>query len=301
MCGNHTDSFLSQAAIYRKALDTLGGDYAAARLALCVGGPKKEPLPQRWHEAFRRIEVHWVEGSAYTPDELAQSDLTYRVIDPSNDLSIICDADTLLVSPLPNDFLAEMQEAPALAACIAHYPPPLADVRVPQPAPISNAQELWRCVAARLGQPLPEMPYRYALAGTEDPVPFYINLGFFAGPPELLLAFHERHRQYVPAIREVLENAFYEQISVPFSAVDLPVRELPIRFNFPNDPIADALYPDDLATVCVIHYLRRQHFDRHAIFNDPEEFARFMRLDLEGSNAVFQSAVQRITGGAFPF
>ena len=41
MCGNHNDAFLSQAAIYRQMLDSLGGDYAAARLVLCVGGPER--------------------------------------------------------------------------------------------------------------------------------------------------------------------------------------------------------------------------------------------------------------------
>lgn len=57
MCGNHTDAFLSQAAIFRRALDSFGGDHAAARLALCVGGPERQPLPERWRVDFERIEL----------------------------------------------------------------------------------------------------------------------------------------------------------------------------------------------------------------------------------------------------
>lgn len=303
MCGNHTDAFLSQAAIYRMALDSLGGDYAAARLVLCIGGPQKVPLPPRWQDAFRNIEIHWVHGQDYAPDDLAQSDLTYRMIDPSADLSVICDADTLLISPFPADFLNQMREDPALVGCIAHFPPPLRDFRNPAPESIPNMATLWARLAQRLQVAMPRLDYRYSLAQSEERCPFYINLGFFAGPPLALIDFHRHHRRIITVVRDILENDFYEQISLPFaaSAVGLAVRELPIRYNFPNDPLADRLYPDDLAAIHILHYLRRKHFDRHRIFHDPNAFAAFMALDLEGSNAVFQSAVRRITGGSFPF
>jgi hypothetical protein len=302
-CGNHTEPFLSQAAIFRRALDSLGGDYAAARLVLCVGGPEWEPLPARWRAPFRNIELRWVCGSDYTADDVAQSVMTYRVVDPSADLSVICDADTLLVSPFPEDFLTRMQREPALAGCIAHYPPPLHDTRVPPPPAIPDVATMWARVAARLGVPVPDCIHRYAMTNEDLRAPFYINLGFLAGPPQVVAAFHRELTRIVPLVREVLENEFYEQIALPFAAAaaGLCVRALPIRFNFPNDPVADRLYPDDMASAHVIHYLRRTHFDRHVIFNDPAAFAQFMAQELEGSNAVFQSAVRRITGGVFPF
>ena len=81
----------------------------------------------------------------------------------------------------------------------------------------------------------------------------------------------------------------------------LPVRALPMRWNFPNDPIADRMYPQELEHVVFLHYLRGQAFRRDRVFADAQAFARFLDRPVEGSNAVFQRAVARITGGRYPF
>jgi hypothetical protein len=302
MCGNHTDAFLSQAAIYRMMLDSFGGDYAASRLVLCVGGPERVELPPRWREAFKRIELVWVYGDAYTLDDFAQSAMTYSLVDPAADLSVICDADTLMLRPFPEDFLAEMKAAPALVGSIAHFPPPLHDARV-DGARVKDTAELWDSLARKLlPGPLP-MPYNYSLLEDEVPAPFYVNLGFLAGSPKMLRAFHAELQVIVPLVRDLLENEFYEQIAVPFAVAraGLPVRAVPLRFNYPNCPVAHALHPQEIGEIVNLHYLRTHHFDRHRIFADPAAFEHFMGLELDGSNAVFQQAVRKLTGGVYPF
>jgi hypothetical protein len=304
MCGNHTDAFLSQAAIYRLMLNSLGGDYARARLVLCIGGVERLPLPLRWQRWFEQIEVLWVEAGDYREQgDLAQSELIYRVMDPSAAISIICDADTLLLRPLPNDFLVKMRTEPAISGCIAHYAPPLQDFRSSTTVPPASVSQMWERLAMRtLGRNI-DLPFSYSLRPDHVPCPFYVNFGFVAATPELFRSFYSEFRSIVPIVRDVLDNDFCEQIALTFAVerAGLPYRALPIRFNFPNDPIADELYPDDAKNIVNLHYLRTTAFDRHRIFADRSEFDRLMSMHLTGSNATFCEAIRNLTGGMYPF
>jgi hypothetical protein len=304
MCGNHTDAFLSQAAMYRLMLDSLGKNYAEARLVLCVGGSERMPLPVRWQQPFERIELLWASTDEYRlHGNLAQSDLVYRSISPYADLSFICDADTMLLQPFPADFISAMVRSPALSGCIAHYPPTLNDLRTPARTPVPSARELWDILGRKiLGRGI-DLPFVYTLQAEPEPCPFYINLGFLAGTPALFRAFYREHKALVPLVREVLDNYFYEQIALPFAIerAGLPVRALPIRFNFPNDVIAEALYPQDAVDIVNIHYLRTDLFNRHHIFAADDEFNRFMAMQLKGSNAIFQEAIRNLCDNKYPF
>ena len=303
-CGNHTDAFLSQIAVRRLMLDSLGGDYASARLVLCVGGSERAPLPMRWQQHFERIEVVWAEGNEYRlHGDLAQSNLVYQLIDDLADISFVCDADTLLLRPLPSDFINTMTRHPALTGCIAHYPPPMIDFRSRPPQVISSARELWEILGQKtLGRRI-DLPFHYTLQEEPEACPFYINLGFFAGTPSLFREYYPMYSALIPRVKEVLHNDFYEQIALTLAieSLTLPTRTLPIRFNFPNDPKADALYPDDAAGILNIHYLRTNAFDRHQIFSTEQGFDKFMSLPMAGSNAIFQERIREITGGVYPF
>jgi hypothetical protein len=151
------------------------------------------------------------------------------------------------------------------------------------------------------------MAYRYTLRRETDappePCPFYINLGVVIATPAIFARFHAQHREVIPVVREVLENRFYEQISVPFAAAraGVPQRVLPMRFNFPNDPLAEATYPDEAAAIIQLHYMRTKEFHRHRIFADRTAFEAFMEMPLAGSNAVLQAKVRALTGGSYPF
>jgi hypothetical protein len=74
-----------------------------------------------------------------------------------------------------------------------------------------------------------------------------------------------------------------------------------MRYNFPNDRNADRLFPEELNSAVLIHYLRHNVFDRHQIFAEQHDYEEFLRLPLEGSDAVFRRHVVAITGGEYPF
>ncbi len=308
MCGEASAAFFSQAAMFRLLLDHHGGEHRAALLTLCLGTHQQEPLPPRWRKPLERVELrHLSLPRGQREDDLAQSMLTYESVDPRADVAVICDADTLLLRPLPRAFLDEMVRSPAISGCVAHFAPPLKDVRVPPPPQFESVEDLWSKLSRRvLGYPL-GLPYRYTLRRDgEDPpgrCPFYVNLGFLAGTPQLLARFHREHRRTIPQVREILDNRFYEQIAVPYAIerAGLASRALPLRYNFPNDQLAERTYPEEADNIVLLHYMRTAAFHRHRVFAEAAAFDAFLRLPLEGSNAQFQRTVRDVTSGVYPF
>ncbi|MEP2151695.1 MAG: hypothetical protein ABJI43_15430 [Roseobacter sp.] len=168
-----------------------------------------------------------------------------------------------------------------------------------------DPQTDWRELAQlAIGRQVPR-PYKYTLAGDDRlaEAPFYINMGVFAGPPDLLSRFHAGDLKIRPAVAAQLGNWWAPQVSLALTCaeLDLPVRALPMRYNFPNDPRADARYTQELPQIVFLHYLRRKHFARERIFAEPKNFEDFLHLPLSGSNLLFQQFVMKVTGGRYPF
>ena len=119
----------------------------------------------------------------------------------------------------------------------------------------------------------------------------------------MLKDFHHRDMQIRPAVAELLGEWWAPQVSLALTCADLglPTLALPMRYNFPNDRRADAMYSGELEFIAFLHYLRREQFQRETIFADEDPFAQFLELPLTGSDLEFQKAVWGITGGRYPF
>ena len=83
--------------------------------------------------------------------------------------------------------------------------------------------------------------------------------------------------------------------------LQVPTREIGLRYNFPNDKNADRIQEHELDDVRVIHYLRTNQFDRQKLFTSKKHFQEFLSLDLDGSDKVFQEYVMALTGNQYPF
>jgi hypothetical protein len=306
LCGSPVDAFWSQAAMFRLSLDCLGPEYRAARVVFCVGAPHAPvPIPDRWRKWFSRIELHWADPEEYAQiQDGAQGHQLFRLVDNKADISVICDADSLLIARLPDSFISQMQAEPAVCGVIAHFSPSLKDYRKSRPVPLGDANELWRLLGEQiLGRSMRvDTPYTLATDGSCGPS-FYINHAFLAAPPSLMTHLGELQEAIRPAVRSVLDNDFYDQIAVAVAVEKgrLSHRALPMRFNYPNDPAADARYPEECENIVLLHYLRTNEYDRHKIFANKEEFDRFMKMNLRGSSKVFQLHIEKLTGGEYPF
>jgi hypothetical protein len=266
-------------------------------------------LPERWKPHFERIEVHYVSGEAFRRQWLA-SDRRFELLSPNAHCSCLCDADTVLVRPLPAEFLYGLKRDPAVCGVVAHYPFPIAadTRRRGQPGglyPGMPNHAAWDALGAMvLGRDIPR-PLRYTLleGAPDDRCPFYVNYGFLAGPPALLRRLYQTMSEIQPVLEAAVGGYFVAQISIALAVerAGIPWRALPMRFNFPNDRRADRLHGAELAHVVLIHYLRHDMFDRHRIFAQQASFDRFLSMRLEGSDRVLQDRVAEITNGRYPF
>jgi len=296
--GSPNDAFFSQIAFFRLALDALGEVYRRARVVAALGDETIVPIPSRWSRYFERIEVEWVDPAEFRRrGYLAQVDRRCDLFRPDADMVIFCDADTALIRALPG-LAASLVDEPALLGVIAHYHFPWADST-------GEPERDWeRLAASLLGREI-ALEHRYSLQepALANRCPFYVNYGFLAGPPALFARFSEAYRAMVPRVHRVLGNHFSSQVTIPLAIAELglPARALPMRYNFPNDPQADALYPYELGRIVVLHYLRTSQFDRQHVFAEKDAFERFLGLDLAGSNREFQTFVRNLTAEHYPF
>src|SRR5439155_11151886 len=83
--------------------------------------------------------------------------------------------------------------------------------------------------------------------------------------------------------------------------IPLPSVALPLRFNFPNDPVATERYPEELENAVVFHYLREDEFDRQQIFRWRETYSVFLARPLNPANARFRDSVRTLFGEEYPF
>jgi hypothetical protein len=142
--------------------------------------------------------------------------------------------------------------------------------------------------------------------------PFCPNFGFVIGSRELMRNL--RHdlcdfRKKIINLFAALPDAkvppmhFYSaQIALALAIEKnrTPWRELPMRYNWPNDTAADALYPGEVSQIRVVHYLRRGQFQRERIFCEQESFPQFMQARLSDfGSQLLQERVRKLTGASF--
>lgn len=300
LCGSPTDAFYSQTGMFRLALDSLGGIYRQARLVLCIGDGEVAAVPARWRPHLRDVEVLGMPRTT-ARESISGGMFRFEVLDAGCDLSLLCDADTLPLAPLDPAALEHMVERPAIRGVIAHFPPPFAATgRLRR---CQSPRDVWQVLArAVLRRPLP-LDHRHTLTPEPTACPFYVNYGVVIGDFGTLRALYDQLRVVQPATRRFLDNQFHAQVALTLAceAAGLATEALPMRYNFPNDPLADEMHAGELEQVKVMHYLRTEAFDRHRIFASPAEFGAFLRLELSGSNRVFQDRVREITAGVYPF
>ena len=296
------DNFYSQIAMFRLALDALGEVYKKAHIILSLGDEEFSPLPDRWKPYLRNTtKLNWVDPQLYQRySYAAQGNARWKYNYEGYDIVIFCDADTLLVRPI-DDVLARIQQSPAVMGVMAHYPFNWNTG--------DDNDQAWMELARRfLGKPI-DLNHKYTLVSDDDPsanCPFYANNGFIVITPKIIKSLANTYlslRPKIASLKEIKNPAFAGQIALALSllTLDTPTYELGLRYNFPNDPVADKLHPKELEDVRLIHYLRTDKFDRHAIFATEDAFNDFLSLKLDGSNKFFQDHIRKLTNGRYPF
>jgi hypothetical protein len=297
-----TPAFYSQIAMLDLALRARTWRRWRPAVHVYVGGRRDALADAWWLPRLETIELHWTADSDFAQDgDWAQSDDVFRHAPEGADVFVAMDADTLPVADL-EDVLDAVLEAGAVAGVIAHYPTVLN-------SPGDSLHETWLRLAEGLTAAQLSFTFAHTLMAADAPghhrlTPFYLNFGVVFFPRTSFQSVAERYLAIRPRLmRRMRDPDFSGQVALTLAIADAGVSTwaLPIRYNFPNDPIAERMYPDELASVVVYHYLRTGAFNRHEIFVDATRYAQFLEAPLSGVNRRFRDAVQEIAGSTYPF
>jgi len=293
--------FYSQIAALSIALRTLAWEDWHPTLHLYFGGPFDRAVHARWLPHLGDADITWTSEERFSAiGDWAQSDDVFRCAPRDAQVILTLDADTFPVSSLVS-VLDDVLERNVIAGVIAHYP-------FPQFSGVS-ARDGWAHVTRAITDVPLNFTFSHTLMPPETPpelrlTPFYLNGGVVFFPRTIFDDVANRCLRLRPQLMSRMPNPDFTgqaALALAIAASGANTTALPMRYNFPNDPIADQLYPDELTNAMVFHYLRTDSFDRQRIFASAEQYASFLSLPLSGSNRLFQHNVRRVVGATYPF
>lgn len=263
----------------------VGEDVEPYNLYAAQPWSQRYPLTWRWvdREAFRR-DSYWE-----TSREVFRQHGAARFV-------MHMDADCIFIRSV-RPLLDELERHPALAGVIAHSPA-FAIGEHPE-----TPNESWRRLFDLYG--VPQAPPIHETTGwgilTDDPerrfTPPYFNFGMIVGPYELMdkLNLDMIQADLFAAEHVKTNKRFQIGLTLAIQKHRIPVRILPFRYNFANDPRFDERYADELARIRVLHYTRKKIVNRDRDFESLEAVEAFLaRTDLTGSNEVLRRKIAKL-------
>lgn len=301
IAGSPNDAFFSQVALFALGLRALGGAYADARIVFSTGHDAPWELPDRWRRPLADVEIRRVPMDAFAAQSyFAQLEARFGHIGADAGIVVFCDADVFPLRPF-DPLVADLLARPGVGGVIAHHTIPH---RRGWPAP-----DVWAELAGHCGVKTPELRHKSTLAPAGSPpadaaCPFYINFGFVIADRSTFAAIGPRCIDFRRRLAGVLEHPYFAgQAAFALAVADAGVRtrSLPMRYNFPNDPVAERRWPVEMANACLLHYLRTDQFDRAVFMTAREHFERFLALPLCASSELLRARLAGLTGGDYPF
>lgn len=286
-----TPTFLNMAHYLTRSLRARGGRYRDAPIVLTIGAERREPdlvLAHPWMGA-NDVEVRWVDEDLFTRESWFATACERFRYDFTADVVLALDADTLIVGPL-DELVDEAYQRDALCGVVAHVPP-------------VSRREQWQAMytAAGLGElrtPCRHTGWGYMFQDESlRDCPPYFNLGVLAAPAAVMRTVGSAVYELLATVDSVLRTHFRIQMAVSLAVTrfGLPYRCLPFRWNFPNDPLLEALHAAELDDLRIIHLLRRHQLYKDELFSSLDNVeAMLARKDLRVINALAQSLLAEL-------
>jgi hypothetical protein len=300
-------AFFSQAAVLRRVLDRLPWTRWRYSLHVYVGGTPEPGTLETWQPHLSGVDLRWSSGQDVArAGEWAQSDDVFRRAPEDADVLVALDADTLPVRSLEG-ILDEVEAAQAVAGTLAHYPTVVPDDDGVARRP--SVRETWARLASGVVDVPLDFAFSHSLMAADAPqawreAPFYLNFGVVFLPRRQFDRIAPEYLRIRPLLEVRMANPDFSgqaALTLAVAATGAATRELPLRYNFPNDPEAVRLHPGELDRVVIHHYLRTDVYDRHRIFRSAGAYQAFLAQPLDGVHQRFQADVRRLVGAEYPF
>jgi hypothetical protein len=297
-----TPGFFAQVHLLAASLRRNAGALADAAIVVTVSrdAPSFDIDAQHPWASRYGIEWRWMDAERFAREGYFATALERFTYDFEADFVLLLDADTLCTGPL--DELLELGDG-ALAGLVAHAAP----TTFGRPAYVADDGradgDFWSGLHASAGLEPPALACRHSGWGFMDTdperrdCPPYFNLGVLAGTRETVARVGARIYEELDAVRRYADTVFRCQLAVTLALArtGAPWRELPVRFNFPNDERFAQAYPDDAADIRILHYLRDEQLDRSALARTGAELDAFLsRSDLTPTNSHLRDRVAEL-------
>jgi hypothetical protein len=302
-------AFYSQIAALSAGLRRLDWAKWVPSVHVFMGGDRTKDPVAEWHPFLRNVEISWTPSWRYRRDgDWAQSDDVFRCAPRDADVLVALDADTYPVDTLES-VIERVHAVGAVAGVLAHYPTilPLADRTTDGARP--DLRGAWERLAYGLISAPLDFAFTHTLVESDWPAanrytPFYLNFGMVAFSRDAFDRIAPLYLELRPRVMARMgDGDFSGQAALTLAIAEAQCRTwaLPLRYNFPNDPLAESMYPAELSQIVLVHYLRTAVIDRHRIFATPSEYRAFVSCPLGGANRVLQDAVIATFGRDYPF
>lgn len=284
--------FFQQVKCLYRSAQACGGLTGQVRMVVSVGDdtePYDIAATQPWSD--ERVVWRWVARDDFRRLSYHATGLDRFLYDTDAQVVLFADADVAFVNGI-DDLLRSLQAMPAIAGVMAHVPPFL-----------SKADETWDSLFRKLGRSLPPDLHQHTGWATMFHRadlrfgPAYYNLGAVFVSSSLLLKLSETFNQLLELAGQAEVGYFKSQLALTLAICELnmPRITLPPRYNFPNDPLFEAAYPEDLRDLRILHYLRMDEMQRDAIWETSEATRAFLRrADLRPSNEALRRVVEKL-------
>ena len=291
--------FFTMLHYFAASLRLNGGSLAGSRIVVSVGEdcePYDLYRDNPWSRLYN-LEWCWVDREQFCRQSyFATGNARFRY-DYRAPAVMIADADVLVTADFA-DAVHDCIRAQAIEGVIAHVPPFKTKLHGP-------IKETWIRVFRSAGLPDPQFMYEHGGFGTlvtredERYCPPYFNFGMLLGPASVMRQIAEWVDAEVAAVERVHDTHFKCQIALSLSVARLgiPVRQLPLRYNMPNDDRLFKRHPAEARQVRIFHYLSKHggHFEKRRDFADYAAVAGFLNRDgLDDVNREMQRRLRPI-------
>ena len=291
-----TPTFFNMVQCLTLSLRQFGGICRDAPVILTVGDSVNDPtISDRypWLGPLG-VELRWVSESDFRSYSYYATGTKRLLHDFRSDLVLLLDADILIARPF-DELLDRTQREQHVAGMIAPASP-LQFFKEP-----TTWQQLYdHCgiqQAVDLTYDHPGWPYYCSPELIYRKSPIYFNYGVICAPADAIKKIGESYFKHLLRLRELTTSDLIAQIALTMAILEqnLPTRALPVRYNFPNHPMMEALHGNEIQLARFLHLKEQHQFDKFNLFTDLAHVrATIKREDLRGINEVARQVLKAI-------
>jgi hypothetical protein len=291
-----TPAFFNRVQCLARSLRTFGGICRESPIVLTVGDSTIDPtLEERypWLGPLG-VELRWVPEANFREHSYFATGAARLRYEFRSDLVLLLDADILVASPF-DELIRRTFRDGHVAGMIAPA----------SPLQFIDPPTTWEAIYRHCGiTKAPEIRHEHPgwpYYRSDDPAyqfgPAYFNYGVICAPSEMIRRIGETYFSDLQRLRALSPSDLMAQVALTTSIVrlGLPYRALPVRYNFPNHPLLEALHGSEIRHAKLLHLKENHQFNRFAVFADLANVrSTIRRTNLRGINEKARRVLEAI-------